>query len=106
MQLEKATQITNTCKSALDIITKHVNLATGIYHPLDLNKAVDVFDQLYETGDYIHPDEVKNYLIAEGWKERHAHDVSIVWMTVATLKDFQYQRCPRPVKQGLLLRQR
>ena len=51
-------------------------------------KAVATFVRIYESGVYVHPDEVKHMAEAEGWSKEHARDLGEMADTVYyTLKE-------------------
>lgn len=64
---------------ALGDLTMGVNISTGLNHPSDRAKAIDLFNQLKDGLITYDPEKVKNILITKyGWQPDHANDVKIV----------------------------
>jgi len=62
-------------EEALRSLTIVVNVSTGISHPYDRGRTIDMFEKLKEAGEPYDLKEVRNWLIRKGWEPRHADDV-------------------------------
>lgn len=68
-----------TVRAALESLTSHVNLSTGLAHPSDRAAAITMFRLLQDAGEPFDPDEARDWLISElGWQPQHANKVSDV----------------------------
>lgn len=80
-------------KEAVKTLDLLVNSSTGITHPSDRSKAIEVFKTLYEDGITFDSDEIRAYLVSEkGWNPADADDVKEVAEGVRSEKQFQYER--------------
>ncbi|WP_146140645.1 hypothetical protein [Haliangium sp. UPWRP_2] len=90
-------QMSARFKKALADLTNHVNLSTGLHHDADLEHGIDLFDKLYDAGEYPHPDAVGSELRRLGWSDEHSRHAAGAWEVIATLRDFQTRKIPRPL---------
>lgn len=66
-------------EEALKSLTNTVNLSTGISHPNDREKAINLFMRLKQAGEIFNPEEIRDWLIAEsGWNPQYADGVKDV----------------------------
>ena len=64
---------------ALGDLIMGVNISTGLTHPGDRAKAIDLFNQLKDGLITYDPEKVKNILITKyGWQPDHANEVKVV----------------------------
>lgn len=54
-------------EEALKSLTENVNLGTGISHPLDKAKTIDLFRRLKKARFVYDPDEIRGWLVRHGW---------------------------------------
>lgn len=80
-------------RQAVDTLDGLVNTSTGITHPLDRSKCVEIFEILYtERYDY-DPMTVRAWLVTErGWDPGDADDVEEIAEGVQAGKNFQTER--------------
>lgn len=56
--------------------------------PQEYPKAIRAFVTIFESGEYVHPDDVKHWATDHGWSDQHARDLSEMADTVYhTLKE-------------------
>lgn len=68
-----------TVRAALESLTNHINMGTGLAHPSDRTAAVEMFRLLQRAGEHFNPEEVRGWLISQlKWQPRHASDVAEV----------------------------
>jgi|GEM_PF-926915 hypothetical protein len=66
-----------TVQVALEALTQHINLSTGLAHASDRASAVEMFSILKRSGEAFSPDEVRSWLVRQlGWHPRHANDAA------------------------------
>lgn len=76
--------------AALDTLSLSVNKSTGLHHPLDRPKAIEIFRILKENGEVFHPTDIKAILVSEfQWTPEYAQDVADVAAGVLAGKHFQ-----------------
>jgi len=69
--------------AALDALLGSINKSTGISHPNDLARAIEVFGRLLISGRAAgHPDQIGEYLVANGLAEADARDVQLVYSSL------------------------
>ncbi|PKK83077.1 MAG: hypothetical protein CVT49_10205 [candidate division Zixibacteria bacterium HGW-Zixibacteria-1] len=69
----------NVIFAALDDLSNKVNLGTGINHPYDKSKAIELFEILIQHGVDYSPNDVFEYLVtSKKWSRKHAEDVKKV----------------------------
>jgi hypothetical protein len=62
-------------ESELTKLTSTINLSTGLSHPFDKSKAMEMFQRLKKNSEKVIPRQVKNWAIANNWKPDHADDL-------------------------------
>jgi uncharacterized protein (TIGR02391 family) len=65
-------------EAALRSLTVAVNLSTGLSQPSDRAAAVQAFRLLREAGERFEPSEVQAWAVRNGWRPRHARELSEV----------------------------
>jgi len=66
-------------EEALKSLTMCVNVSTGIIHPQDRSRCIELFKKLKNAGEMFNKEEIRAWLVAEGgWKPEHADDVANV----------------------------
>jgi hypothetical protein len=63
---------------ALQSLLRSINRSTGIIHSLDKAHAIDTFRALKVAQIEVDPDEVRAWLIQQGFTPRHADDIAAV----------------------------
>jgi hypothetical protein len=76
---EKAVQsslLSSVVEKELSDLTSVINHSTGLGHPLDKQKAEDIFKTLRTRGETINPNDIKNWAIRNGWAPKHADQLA------------------------------
>jgi hypothetical protein len=60
----------------LQRLTRIINLSTGLTHPSDKTAAQQIFKKLKSGGHTIHPENIRQWAIKNGWQPRHAEALS------------------------------
>jgi hypothetical protein len=80
-------------KEAVETLDVLVNTSTGITHPSDRSKCIEIFETLHREGYTFDPATIRAWLVAEkGWSPEHADDVKEIAGGVQAGKSFQYDR--------------
>ncbi|WP_262181551.1 hypothetical protein [Haloarcula laminariae] len=80
-------------KEAVETLDVFVNTSTGITHPSDRSKCIEIFETLHREGYGFNPATIRAWLVAEkGWSPEDADDVEEIAEGVQAGKSFQYDR--------------
>lgn len=89
---------------ALKTLTALANVSTGISHPSDRETVVQIFIKLRDAGECYNPEEVKNWLIRNGWKATDAQEVADISQKILERKPLR--RGKNKFRRGIVNRWR
>ncbi len=64
-----------TFQKALDALTNQINLSTGLAHPSDFRRAIEMFQWLIDAGEDAEQDAIITYLIDKRISEEVASEI-------------------------------
>jgi len=74
--LKKISLSNPVVEEALKSLTMCVNVSTGITHPQDRSRCIELFKKLKDAGEIFNKEEIRAWLVAEGgWKPEDADEV-------------------------------
>lgn len=77
---------------ALQMLTDHVNLSTGLAHPADRGAAVELLKLLWAGGHRYRPDAVRAWAMRNGWRPKGADELRDVSEAIACGKNPRVQQ--------------
>ena len=75
IKMQARTALPEEVIAKLSLLTDMVNLSTGLGHPLDFNRALDLFIELHDQGIAYNPDDIKVWAMQNGWTPDGANDL-------------------------------
>lgn len=67
--------MSTTIKKAIMALSSSVNVATGLIHSNDMNRARELFEILHKNGEVLLKGEIADYAISQGWKDKDADEL-------------------------------
>lgn len=73
---DKPPVLDSRLEDAIQRLTNHINLSTGLTHPLDLQDAKMMFADLQHQGVKCDPVELRIWALRNNWRPRHVYDLT------------------------------
>jgi hypothetical protein len=73
--IKRNNKMSSTVSNAIDKLSNIVNLATGLVHPNDLNKAKELFLILHQNGEILLKNQIVGFALAKGWSAEDADEL-------------------------------
>lgn len=94
-------------EEAMEMLTDSVNLSTGLSHPLDKAKAIDLLRALKDNREAFEPDAIRAWAVRNNWRPKAADELRAIAQGVLEGKRFKHGGVPSWNPQIIeILRQR
>jgi hypothetical protein len=89
--LPPAVDLDPIARVALEQLTRHVNLGTGLTHPSDRGYAIEIVQALRAGRRRLSPDDAHAWAAQHGWRRVGANDLRDIVIRVAEGRRFQHR---------------
>jgi len=89
--LPPAVDLDPIARVALEQLTRHVNLGTGLTHPSDRGYAIETVQALHAGRRKLSPDDVHAWAAQHGWRPDGANDLRDLVIGVAAGKHYRHR---------------
>lgn len=70
--------MSNTIQNAIKMLSKNVNVSTGLLHSNDMNKTRELFSILHKNGEVLLKSVIVEYALAHNWRPTDADELGSI----------------------------